>query len=80
VIAEGVGRVRIAERDAAILARARYTRLAGSLREAADTAERAAGMYTDLASLAYAERTADLRAAAVVLRYAAEDADGMARP
>ena len=44
MIAEGAGRVRTAERDAAALARARYTRLAEQLRDAADVAERAAGI------------------------------------
>jgi hypothetical protein len=80
VIAEGVGRVRIAERDVAILARARYGRTAGQLRDAADTAERAAGMYAGMGGDVYAQRSADLRAAAVMLRHAAGDMDGMARP
>lgn len=90
MIAEGTGGPRVAERNAATLARARYTRLAGQLRDAADTAERAAaalagdgpgpdadlggGTWVSLATLGEAART--LRGAAVL----AEDAADAAGP
>jgi hypothetical protein len=72
MMAEGAGRVRIAERDAAYLARARWQTLAGQLRDAGDAAERAAGRIPQDAPA--------LREAAVTLRNAATLADGLARP
>ncbi len=72
MMAEGAGRVRIAERDVAILARARWRTLADVLMDAADTAERAAGRIP--------QDGPALREAAVTLRNAATIADGLARP
>jgi hypothetical protein len=76
---EGAGRVRIAGRDGAILARGRYVRLAGQLRDAADTAERAAATLADdvagqgvdlgaawVSAATIAEAAATLRAAAML--------------
>ena len=87
---EGAGRTRTVAENAAKLARARYTRLAGQLRDAADTAERAAaalagdgpgpdadlggGTWVSVATLGEAART--LRGAAVL----AEDAADAAGP
>ncbi len=68
MIAEGAGRVRVAARDAAELRRGRYTRLAGQLRDAADVAERAAGMLA----------SSDGDRAAVMLRTLAGEADAAA--
>jgi hypothetical protein len=68
VIAEGAGRVRVAARDAAELRRGRYVRLAGQLRDAADTAERAAAALTS----SDGDRAADM------LRKLAAEADAAA--
>ena len=76
---EGAGRTRTAAENAAKLARARYTRLAGQLRDAADTAERAAaalsGTWPGVADdgtadrLRYLAGLADTRADAAGPRY-----------
>lgn len=67
---ESALRRRVAERDTAVLARARFRRLGDDLRNAADAAERAAGLLDDY----------HLRSVAVALRAAADRADALARP
>jgi hypothetical protein len=67
--AEGAGRVRIAARDTQTLRVKRHRDLADRIRDAADTAERAAGVLDD----------PHLRSVAVVLRDAADLVDGLAR-